>query len=227
MHKGFSILAGFVCVSLKQSELTNCLICFSKGLIDLALEICDNIQLFDSIFTSMVNLTTSMSPRYILSQLFFSWLNPVFHKGFAKNVLETDDLHDLNEENKAEYQTKTLYDFWYEETRKGEQNAPRYKPSIGRAVWRCYRKSLLHSAFYTTIESAARVAQALLIGLLVTGLAEGSDGIHRARLQYYVAALCFVSYTYVITLHRGQFLGKLFGMRLRVSLTGLIYKKVS
>lgn len=156
----------------------------------------------------------------VFSSIFFSWLNPIFKKGFSRTALETSDLHELEEENKAENESKRLEIYWYEE--KTKNNTPSIKrPSLGRAVWRCYRRNLLHSAIYTTVESAARIAQALFIGLLVTGLSQGD------RLFLYVPALCFVTYLFVITLHRGQFLGKLYGMRLRIALTGLVYKKVS
>ena len=171
---------------------------------------------------------TSLSPRNLLSKLLFSWLNPIFHKGFTTNTLETSDLHDLQEENKAEYETERLQEYWSKETEGREYKTLGSKPSIERAVWRCYHKNLLHSALYTVIESAARIVQALLIGELVTGLADESGDIHKASLQrYYVPALCLTTYTFVIALHRGQFLGKLYGMRLRVALTGLVYKKVS
>ena len=188
----------------------------------------DNCYILQFISTSMaISYNTKSIQRHFLSQLFFSWLNPIFQKGFAQNILEVDDLHELENENKAEYETKRLDGHWQEETMEHNYKSPGYEPSIGRAVWRCYRRGLLHSGFYTTIESSSRVAQALLIGLLVTGLAEGASGEHGARLPFYVPALCVVTYAYVITLHRGQYLGKLYGMRLRIAVTGLVYKKVS
>ena len=160
------------------------------------------------------------------SSIFFSWLNPIFKKGFSKTVLDTSDLHELEEDNKAEHETEKLEKFWSKE--KSYYSTPGgQRPSLGRAVWKCYRKNLLHSALYTTIESASRIAQALLIGLLVTGLAQGINGPQGSKLLFYVPVLCFATYSFVITLHRGQFLGKLYGMRLRIALTGLAYKKVS
>ena len=159
---------------------------------------------------------------HFLSVLLFSWLNPIYQRVHSNTLLETTDLCELEENNKAEHETLRLERYWQEETGKSK------RPRLFRAVWRCYRKGLLRSAFYATVESASRIAQAVLIGLVLTGLAENSNGTHGSTVQFvYVPALCLATYLFVITLHRGQFLGKLYGMRLRVALTGLVYKKVS
>ena len=170
-----------------------------------------------------MNTTSSPQPN-LISTLLLSWLNPIFRYGFSATVLETSDLFELGEENKAENATKRLEKQWSEEKKNFATSVQR--PNLLRAVMCCYSANLLHSALYTVIESAARMAQALLIGFTVTGLADVSKGKEGGRLKFYVPALCIVTYASIVALHRGQFLGKVYGMRLRIALCGLVFKKV-
>ena len=85
-----------------------------------------------------------------LSSIFFSWLNPIFKKGFSRKLLDINDLHELEEENKTENESKRLENYWLEEKR--NISSPGKRPSLVKAVWRCYQRSLLHSAIYTTID---------------------------------------------------------------------------
>lgn len=170
--------------------------------------------------------TTAPPQPSFLSTLLLWWLYPLFRQGFAcQTPLETSDLHELEEENKSGNETKKLEDYWNKE-KPNSRTLSCQRVSLLRAVWRCYRKRLMCLALYTVIESASRMAQALLIGLTVTGLAENSTGKHYGRLKFYIPALCMMTYVSIISLHREQFLGKLYGMRLRIALTGLVYKKV-
>lgn len=165
-------------------------------------------------------------PKHFLSTLLFSWLDPIYRRVHSTSELDTNDLCELEEENKAEHEIARFERYWKEENFPCRQLSK--KPKLYRAVWRSYRRGLLSSALYAVLESASRVAQAVLIGLVLTGLAEKPNGEDGGKVQFiYVPVLCLVTYVFVVTLHRGQFLGKLYGMRLRVALTGLVYKKVS
>lgn len=170
--------------------------------------------------------TTAPPNPNFLSSLLLSWLYPLFRQGFTcQSPLETNDLYEVGEDNKARNETQKLEEKWNEEKShygtRSHQGA-----SLLRAVWCCYRKRLMLSALYTIIESASRMAQALLIGLTVTGLADDTNGKHRERLKFIVPALCIMTYASIISLHREQLLGKVYGMHLRIALTGLVYKKV-
>lgn len=168
----------------------------------------------------------SAPPKRFLSGLLFSWLDPIYRGVHKTSELETDDLCELENDNKAEHVVTRLEGYWKEETFESRQLSKR--PDLCRAVWNCYRGGLLRSALYVVLESASRIAQAVLIGLVLTGLTENPNGEQEGKVQFiFVPVLCLVTYLFVVTLHQGQFLGKLYGMRLRVALTGLIYKKVN
>ena len=170
--------------------------------------------------------TTAPPKPSFLSTLLLWWVYPLFRQGFTcETPLQTSNLQELGEDNKAGNETKKLERYWKEE-RSNSRTLSYQRASLLRAVWRCYRKNLIHSALFTVIESASRMAQALLIGLTVSELAENSTGKHWGRLKFYVPTLCMMTYVSIISLHREQFLGKLYGMRLRIALTGLVYKKV-
>ncbi|XP_053420105.1 ATP-binding cassette sub-family C member 4-like isoform X7 [Nycticebus coucang] len=84
------------------------------------------------------------------SRLFFWWLNPLFKIGY-KRRLEEDDMYSVLPEDRSKYLGEELQGFWDKEVLRAEDNAQ--KPSLTKAIIKCYWKSYLVLGIFAFIEA--------------------------------------------------------------------------
>nr|XP_054302515.1 ATP-binding cassette sub-family C member 4 isoform X3 [Pongo pygmaeus]XP_054385521.1 ATP-binding cassette sub-family C member 4 isoform X4 [Pongo abelii] len=100
----------------------------------------------------------------LCSRVFFWWLNPLFKIGH-KRRLEEDDMYSVLPEDRSQHLGEELQGFWDKEVLRAENDAQ--KPSLTRAIIKCYWKSYLVLGIFTLIE-ALRLSN-MAMGKTTTG----------------------------------------------------------
>ncbi|XP_039693710.1 ATP-binding cassette sub-family C member 4 isoform X5 [Pteropus medius] len=94
----------------------------------------------------------------LCSRVFFWWLNPLFKIGH-KRRLEEDDMYSVLPEDRSKYLGEELQGFWDKEVLRAERDSR--KPSLTKAIIKCYWKSYLVLGIFTLIE-ALRLSNAAM-----------------------------------------------------------------
>ncbi|XP_066267906.1 ATP-binding cassette sub-family C member 4-like isoform X5 [Branchiostoma lanceolatum] len=156
----------------------------------------------------------------VFSKLFFWWLNPLFYTGY-KRRLDERDMYNVQYEDSSQKQSDDLEREWNKELQKREKNQ---RPSLLRAVLRCYAPGWSLLGIIAFIEEAIKVVSPVLLGKLVeyfspdTNMSLGEAYGYAAGLSACAMALAVI--------HHPYFYGvSVYGWRLRVACCSLIHKK--
>ncbi|KAJ8030792.1 hypothetical protein HOLleu_27302 [Holothuria leucospilota] len=156
------------------------------------------------------------------SRLFFCWLLPLFNYGY-KNTLEITDLYQTLLNDSSRHLADKLNREWEKELEKERKTGK--DPSLFKAIARtCWRMLLLSGCLAFFQECIFKMGQPILMGILVQYFVEPSS---ITRQQAYLCALGFsvcVTGTFVLH-HQVFFINNRVGMRLRVAVSALIYRK--
>uniref|UniRef100_A0A8C6D2J8 Multidrug resistance-associated protein 4 n=1 Tax=Moschus moschiferus TaxID=68415 RepID=A0A8C6D2J8_MOSMO len=93
------------------------------------------------------------------SRLFLWWINPFFLFGH-KWRLKEKEIHSVLPEDCSQHLGEELQGYWEQEVKRAEKDAQ--KPSLKKAIIKCYWKSYLLSAFLIIFEVKAFIYSALL-----------------------------------------------------------------
>uniref|UniRef100_G1LUQ0 ATP binding cassette subfamily C member 4 (PEL blood group) n=1 Tax=Ailuropoda melanoleuca TaxID=9646 RepID=G1LUQ0_AILME len=85
----------------------------------------------------------------LCSRVFFWWLNPLFKIGH-KRRLEEDDMYSVLLEDRSKHLGEELQGYWDKEVSRAEKDSR--KPSLTKAIIKCYWKSYLVLGIFTLIE---------------------------------------------------------------------------
>ncbi|XP_078669852.1 ATP-binding cassette sub-family C member 4-like [Branchiostoma floridae x Branchiostoma belcheri] len=153
------------------------------------------------------------------SRLFFCWLGDIFSKGYRRR-LEPEDMYKVLEEDTALQVSQKLDREWRQELecRNG-------KPSLTRAIARCFKSSILQHSLIISIEEIAKVVQPVFLGQLLSFF-DVTSGIPVAHAYFYAVGVCACAVLQALTHHPAFFLAYRMGMRTRVGCSSLIYRKV-
>ena len=159
-----------------------------------------------------------------LSIIFFWWMNGVLKQGNKRPLIEEDLFH-LPEDYKAEILVEEAERYWLEELKRSK--CRKKKPSLWKAMvnlipW----KSGLVMIILKSLESLSAVFLPLCLWLVLKTLNEGPD-LDMKFVSMYVALLGLTSLIKALTTHHYEYLTELWGLKLKVALIGLVYKKVS
>ena len=128
-----------------------------------------------------------------------------------------------------DYKTEILVEeaerYWLEELKRSK--CRKKKPSLWKAMvslipW----KSGLVMIILKSLESLSVVFLPLCLWLVLKTLNEGPD-LDMKFVSMYVALLGLTSLIKALTTHHYEYLTELWGLKLKVALIGLVYKKVS
>ncbi|XP_034032269.1 multidrug resistance-associated protein 4-like isoform X2 [Thalassophryne amazonica] len=160
----------------------------------------------------------------VLSRLLFWWLNPLFSIGYRRR-LEEDDLYEVLPEDKSETLGRELQSFWDHEV----QRAPRdlWTPKLTKAIIKCYWKSYSLLGLLIFIEEAIALIQPIFLGEII-GYFENYKPDNKNELHKalgYGAGLSISGIALVFFQHIYFFYGQRAGMRIRVALCHMIYRK--
>ena len=151
-------------------------------------------------------------------------MNDVLKLGNQRPLTE-EDLFYLLEDFKAEILVEEAERYWLEELKRSQTR--RKKPSLWKAMARLISwKSGLVIIILKTLKSLSVVSLPLCLWLVLKTLNDGPD-LDMKSMSVYVALLGFTSLIEALTTHHYDYLTELWGLKLKVALIGLVYKKVS
>ncbi|XP_070327616.1 ATP-binding cassette sub-family C member 4 isoform X2 [Odocoileus virginianus] len=160
----------------------------------------------------------------LCSRVFFWWLNPLFKIGH-KRRLEEDDMYSVLPEDRSQHLGEELQGYWDQEVLRAEKDAR--KPSLTKAIIKCYWKSYVVLGIFTLIEESTRVVQPIILGKII-GYFENYDPSDSAALYEahgYAGVLSACTLVLAILHHLYFYHVQCAGMRLRVAMCHMIYRK--
>ena len=141
-----------------------------------------------------------------------------------KRPLTEEDLFHLPKDYKAEILVEEAERYWLEELKRSQSR--RKKPRLWRAIFRLIPwKSGFVVIILKTLKSLSAVFLPLCLWLVLKTLNDGPD-LDMKFLSLYVALLGLTSLIEALTTHHFDYLTELWGLKLKVALIGLVYKKV-
>uniref|UniRef100_A0A452RZ89 ATP binding cassette subfamily C member 4 (PEL blood group) n=1 Tax=Ursus americanus TaxID=9643 RepID=A0A452RZ89_URSAM len=171
--------------------------------------------------TQMYNLVVYSFPFLLI---FNRWLNPLFKIGH-KRRLEEDDMYSVLPEDRSKHLGEELQGYWDKEVSRAEKDSR--KPSLTKAIIKCYWKSYLVLGIFTLIEEGIKVIQPIFLGKIINYFenhdSTSSVALHEAYA--YTTALAVCTLILAIMHHLYFYHVQCAGMRLRVAMCHMIYRK--
>ncbi|XP_060989196.1 ATP-binding cassette sub-family C member 4-like [Dama dama] len=160
----------------------------------------------------------------LCSRLFFWWLNPLFKIGH-KRKLEEDDIYSVLPEDRSQHLGEELQGYWDQEVLRAQKDVR--EPSLMKAVTKCYGKSYLILGMLTFLEEGTRVVQPIFLGKMISYVENyhptDSAALHEA--YGYAAGLSACVLVWAVLHHLYFYHIQRVGMRLRVAVCHMIYRK--
>ncbi|XP_044782845.2 ATP-binding cassette sub-family C member 4 [Bubalus bubalis] len=168
--------------------------------------------------------TSPLQKANFCSRLFVWWLNPLFKIGH-KRKLEPDDMYSVLPEDRSQCLGEELQGYWDQEVKRAQKDAQ--EPSLVKAIVKCYWKSYLIWGMFTFLEESSRVVQPIFLGKMINYV-ENYDPYDSAALHEaygYAAGLSACVLLWAILHHLYFYHMQHVGMRLRVAVCHMIYRK--
>ena len=164
-----------------------------------------------------------MESANIFSLLFFWWMNDTLKLG-NQRPLQNEDLLPLQDGFKTEALVQTLEVAWCKEKNSSAHKSRR--PRLWKAMFRMFScKNYLIFGVVKLIHSVSNVLLPVMVWFFLSSLSENSN-VNRGSTIGHVVGICIMSLMKGISQHHSFFLGGIYGMQLRASVIGLVYKKV-
>ncbi|KAJ7402776.1 hypothetical protein BTVI_83468 [Pitangus sulphuratus] len=158
------------------------------------------------------------------SRLFFWWLNPLFITGH-KRKLEEDDMYKVLPEDSSKKLGEELQWYWDKEVQKAKKRGK--MPHLTKAIILCYWKSYLALGAFTMIEETIKIVQPIFLGKIINYFEtyDSSDEVALNFAYCYAAALSVCTLILAIMHHLYFYHVQRAGMKLRVAMCHMIYRK--
>ncbi|XP_064825804.1 ATP-binding cassette sub-family C member 4-like isoform X1 [Oncorhynchus masou masou] len=168
--------------------------------------------------------TNPSTTANLFSQVFFCWLNPLFRIGY-KRRLEEDDMYKVLPEDGSERLGEELQRHWDHEVQKAAKELR--PPKLTKVLIKCYWKPYAVLGIFTLIEEVIKVIQPVFLGKLIQYFEnynpDNMDALYEAF--GYAAGVCLSTLILAITHHLYFFHVQRTGMKMRVAMCHMIYKK--
>ncbi|XP_034411120.1 multidrug resistance-associated protein 4-like isoform X1 [Cyclopterus lumpus] len=159
-----------------------------------------------------------------LSRVFMCWLTPLLYLGH-KRRLEESDMYSVLPEDRSEILGEELHRFWELEVRKATKELK--KPKLSRVLIKCYGKSYAAAGIFTFSLEALKVIQPLLLGKVIMYFENYDPDDQRSlhMVYSYAAAMSLSTFGLTILQHLYYYRVQRIGMKIRVALCHMIYRK--
>ncbi|XP_055676611.1 ATP-binding cassette sub-family C member 4-like [Lutzomyia longipalpis] len=155
----------------------------------------------------------------VVSILTFWWTMKLFKKGYRK-VLDLGDLYRPLDEDRSNVLGDRLEKKWMEQLKRSKSN-PSLIKAVAIAFWKEY---LLLALIVIVNEAAIRLGQPLLLGRLLLYFRPNSGMTHTEALLY-AGGIVGLSLLYGVTGNQFLFTSFYCGMKIRVAMCSIIYRK--
>ncbi|XP_017911812.1 PREDICTED: multidrug resistance-associated protein 4-like isoform X2 [Capra hircus] len=158
------------------------------------------------------------------SRLFSWWLNPLFKIGYERK-LKQDDLYSMLPEDRSQNLGEELQRYWDREVLRTKKDAR--EPSLMKAIVKCYWKFYFGLGLLTFLEEGTKVVLPIFLGKIVSYV-ENYDPANSAALHEaygYAAGLSACVLVWAVLHHLYFYHMQRVGMRLRVAVCHMIYRK--
>ncbi|TRY66382.1 hypothetical protein DNTS_003350 [Danionella cerebrum] len=152
------------------------------------------------------------------SKYFFWWTNPIMRKGFREK-LRPSDVYQAPREDTADILAERLEKEWDREVASG-----RKKPSLLRAMARCYIRPFLLFGLLLYIGEATKTVQPQLLGRIIASFDPAHEP-ERANGYFLAFGLGLLFSARFLLLQPAMFGLHRLGMQIRIALFSIIYKK--
>ncbi|KAK9869554.1 hypothetical protein WA026_003307 [Henosepilachna vigintioctopunctata] len=157
-----------------------------------------------------------------LSKLFFFWTRKIYNEN-KKHGFDLKNLYKIKPNNKSMYLGNDLGQIWEQEIKQGKLNGT--KPSLLRAILRGFFWSYFRWGIVVFIQSVVlKSIQPLILSALIVLITTGGYSIQQVVL--YAGALCCITVATTFMNHHTNYGTNLIGMRIRVAVSSLIYRKI-
>lgn len=159
----------------------------------------------------------------IISFLLFWWTNDLFKTG-NQRPLEQSDFWPLHEEDTTSELTKQLQSQWMKDL--NDHKLTEKEPKLWKSALKVLSlKDLLVISFAGLIDSVGRFLQPFFLGVFISTLM--SDRPERSLLCGCAVLMLIIVVMKSVAVHHSSFKLYVIGMRMKASLKGVIFKKVS
>uniref|UniRef100_A0A669C2N7 Multidrug resistance-associated protein 4 n=1 Tax=Oreochromis niloticus TaxID=8128 RepID=A0A669C2N7_ORENI len=167
---------------------------------------------------------TKPGPSLVSETAFNIWLNPLIWLG-QKHRLERSDMYSVLPEDRSETLGKELQRCWNNEVRKASKELR--KPQLSRVLIKCYGKSYALAGLFEFFLEAIKVIQPLLLGKIILFFENYHPDDQRSLCMAYVYAAAMSISTFGLTIlqHLYYYHVQRNGMRIRVAMCHMIYRK--
>ncbi|XP_042069382.1 ATP-binding cassette sub-family C member 4 [Haplochromis burtoni] len=186
----------------------------------------------DSSLRAPINMETTkadsrrnpLATASFFSRVFLCWLNPLLELG-QKHRLEKGDMYSVLPEDRSETLGEELQRCWNEEVKKASKELR--KPQLSRVLIKCYGKSYALAGLFEFFLEAIKVIQPLLLGKIILFFENYHPEDQRSLCMAYVytAAMSISTFGLTILQHLYYYHVQRTGMRIRVAMCHMIYRK--
>uniref|UniRef100_A0A3B4U443 Multidrug resistance-associated protein 4 n=1 Tax=Seriola dumerili TaxID=41447 RepID=A0A3B4U443_SERDU len=158
------------------------------------------------------------------SRVFLCWLTPLLHLGH-KRTLEESDMYSVVPEDRSQTLGEELQRLWDHEVKKATKELR--KPNLTDVLIRCYGRSYAAAGLFTFSLEAIKVIQSLLLGKIILYFENYDPDDHRSlcTVCVYAAAMSLSTFGLTILQHLYFYQVQKLGMRIRVAMCHMIYRK--
>ncbi|XP_061390091.1 ATP-binding cassette sub-family C member 4 [Musca vetustissima] len=158
------------------------------------------------------------STANLLSRWSFWWMKDLFRRGL-KGPLEDEELYQHRKNLDSERVTEKFSRLW-------ENERTKKNPSVVRMIVKAYGMVFLPlGVLYSICETATKAMQPLFLGGLVAYFASGQHSISKENAYLFAGGIVLCSIIPVLTFHPFIFYIFQVGTKIRLALSGLIYRK--
>ncbi|XP_054637117.1 multidrug resistance-associated protein 4 isoform X3 [Dunckerocampus dactyliophorus] len=160
----------------------------------------------------------------LLSKIFFWWLNPLFRIGY-KRRLEEDDMYPVLVEDSSERLGQQLQRYWDDEVQVATKELR--TPQLAKVIIRCYWRPYAVLGIFTLIEEVIKVIQPVILGNMIRYFEDYDPNDQTAlnKTLGYAAVLSICTIGLALLHHLYFFHVQRVGMKIRVAMCHMIYKK--
>uniref|UniRef100_A0A3B4GQK5 Multidrug resistance-associated protein 4-like n=1 Tax=Pundamilia nyererei TaxID=303518 RepID=A0A3B4GQK5_9CICH len=158
------------------------------------------------------------------SRVFLCWLTPLLQLG-QKRRLEENDMYSILKEDQSEALGEELQRFWDREVRHATKEL--LKPKLTRVLIKCYGRSYAMAGIFVFFLETIKVIQPLLLGKIILFFENGDPDDQRSLGMAYVYAAAMSISTLGLTILQHLYYYHVLrtGMRIRVAMCHMIYRK--